>query len=286
MKEITAGLKAGLGAGRSRPGVVDEAGAADAGSDTDTRLIGLEKKRAALEAEVERLIRARKPGLSIGVDPGPGGEGLLPEDLDKLEVPQAMAFLVRLTPVGNVAEIVAGLVQAKRALDKGDVKGALLSLGAATLAGAAGAPGKLVRLIARSDTVAKTAIGKALKEKFPEIAENWMRRAAGSIGAGPAKTAAKVTRQALNSNVPPAAAVAAGVAAGVARKTIETVREKVLKKAGVKGFQVLGRQEQEQIRKLVRTEAAGAVATLGVKISDDLLSGVVNEEIREFVEGK
>ena len=126
VKEITAGLKAGLGAGRSRPGVVDEAGAADAGSDTDTRLIGLEKKRAALEAEVERLIRARKPGLSIGVDPGPGGEGLLPEDLDKLEVPQAMAFLVRLTPVGNVAEIVAGLVQAKRAHTKNGDKNVFL----------------------------------------------------------------------------------------------------------------------------------------------------------------
>ena len=88
--------------------------------------------------------------------------------------------------------------------------------------------------------VAKTAIGKALKEKFPEIAEKWMGRAARSIGAGSAKTAAKVTRQALKNNVPPAAAVAAGVAAGVARKTIETIREKVLKKAGVKGFQALG----------------------------------------------
>lgn len=184
---------------------------------------------------------------------------------------------------GRIVEIVAGLVQAKRALDKGDVKGALLSLGAATLAGAAGAPGKLVRLIARSDTVAKTALGKALKEKFPGIAEKWMRRAARSLGAGPAKTAAKVTRQALKNNVPPAAAIAAGVAAGVARKTIETIREKVLKKAGIKGFQALGRKEQEQVRKLVRTVAAKAVAKLGVKIGDDLLSGAVDEVIQNIV---
>ena len=43
---------------------------------------------------------------------------------------------------------------------------------------------------------------------------------------------------------------------------------------------------REQVKKIVRTEAAKAVATLGVKISDDRLSGVVNEQIREFVEGK
>ncbi len=72
----------------------------------------------------------------------------------------------------------------------------------------------------------------------------------------------------------------------MARKTIETIREKVLKKAGVKGFQALGRKEQEQVRKFVRTEAAKAVATLGVKIGDDLLSGVVNEQIRKIVEGE
>ncbi len=41
-----------------------------------------------------------------------------------------------------------------------------------------------------------------------------------------------------------------------------------------------------QVKKFVRTEAAKAVAKLGVKISDDLLSGVVNEQIRNIIEGE
>ncbi len=236
------------------------------------------KRRRRIMNRIEEMREARLPVNMLG------SESLDPADERLVELPKALETLFEFTPAGTFADVMVNFIDAKKALDSGDVIEAATILGVTVVESAADVAGArsvraLIKAVKDSD---KGVAKRILNAKITEGTGAWVSKLVGADDSFSRKLLTSALERAFVKGYTPQGALAAATVAAAAGSIRKTLIGGGLRKIGGETFEALTDARRASLRRLIFNELSSSLAQLPLELSEKLQKEIVEDVVEEL----